>query len=74
MSQGLLDNIEQKYVAQTPAARLGNDEDLYGLILLLASQASDYMSGQAGSFAGLTQRKRTAMIVRRDYRSHIRRI
>jgi gluconate 5-dehydrogenase len=39
MSQGLLDNIEQKYDAQTPAARLGNDEDLYGLILLLASQA-----------------------------------
>jgi gluconate 5-dehydrogenase len=32
MSQGLLDNIEQKYLAQTPAARLanivGSDESL----------------------------------------------
>ncbi len=47
LSQGLLDHIEQKYVEQTPAQRLGNDEDLKGLTLLLASRASDYMSGQA---------------------------
>jgi len=47
MSQGLLDAIEQQYVAQTPARRLGNDDDLKGLTLLLASQASAYMTGQA---------------------------
>jgi NAD(P)-dependent dehydrogenase (short-subunit alcohol dehydrogenase family) len=47
MSQGLLDAIEQKYVQQTPAQRLGNDKDLKGLALLLASRASNYMTGQA---------------------------
>ncbi len=71
MSQGLLDNIEQKYVAQTPAARLGNDEDLYGLILLLASQASDYMSGQAGSLSVITQGKTMANIVGSDESSNL---
>jgi NAD(P)-dependent dehydrogenase (short-subunit alcohol dehydrogenase family) len=47
MSQGLLDVIEEKYVRQTPAHRLGNEHDLKGLTLVLASRASDYMSGQA---------------------------
>jgi gluconate 5-dehydrogenase len=47
LSQGLLDTIEQKYVEQTPAHRLGNEHDLKGLTLLLASRASDYMSGLA---------------------------
>lgn len=47
MSAGLLDFIEQKYVAQTPAQRLGSEHDLKGLALLLASSASDYMTGQA---------------------------
>ena len=47
LSSGLLDKIEEQYVDMTPARRLGDDEDLKGLVLLLASPASDYISGQA---------------------------
>ncbi|MGH8035932.1 MAG: SDR family oxidoreductase, partial [Lysobacterales bacterium] len=47
MSQGLLDAIEEQYKARTAAGRLGEGQDLKGLTLLLASAASDYMTGQA---------------------------
>ncbi len=47
ISAGLLDSIEEKYIDLNPAGRLGNDDDLKGLVLLLASQASDYITGQA---------------------------
>ena len=63
--------IEQKYVAQAPAARLGNDEDLKGLILLRASQASDCMSGQAGSLSAITQGKTMSNIVGSDESSNL---
>lgn len=46
LSAGLLTQIEEKYVEQTPAQRLGNDLDLKGLAVLLASPASDYITGQ----------------------------
>ncbi len=47
ISAGLLDKIEQQYIDLNPAGRLGNDDDLKGLALLLASRASDYITGQA---------------------------
>ncbi len=47
ISAGLLDSIEEQYVALNPAGRLGNDDDLKGIALLLATRASDYITGQA---------------------------
>lgn len=47
ISSGLLDVIEQQYVNHTPAGRLGEMDDLKGIAVLLASSASDYITGQA---------------------------
>ena len=47
ISAGLLESIEQKYIDLNPAGRLGNDDDLKGIAVLLASRASDYITGQA---------------------------
>jgi gluconate 5-dehydrogenase len=47
ISAGLLDKIEQQYIDLNPAGRLGNEDDLKGIAVLLASQASDYITGQA---------------------------
>lgn len=47
LSRGLLDRIEQQYVDMTPCGRLGNEHDLKGIAVLLASAASDYITGQA---------------------------
>ncbi|HLF31149.1 MAG TPA: SDR family oxidoreductase [Xanthomonadales bacterium] len=47
MSGKLLEVIEEQYVARTPAGRLGDGQDLKGLTLLLASNASAYMTGLA---------------------------
>ena len=46
MSKGMIDNAEQYILSQTPMKRLGGDEDLKGLTVLLASDASAYMTGQ----------------------------
>lgn len=46
LSAGLLDQVEKGYIEQTPAQRLGNDLDLKGIAVLLASPASNYISGQ----------------------------
>jgi gluconate 5-dehydrogenase len=45
MSQGMIDRAEQYIMQQTPMKRLGG-EDLKGLVVLLASDASAYMTGQ----------------------------
>ena len=46
MSKGMIDRAEQYIMQQTPMKRLGGDEDLKGLAVLLASDASAYMTGQ----------------------------
>jgi NAD(P)-dependent dehydrogenase (short-subunit alcohol dehydrogenase family) len=46
MTRGTLAYGEARILEQTPLGRLGNDEDLKGLALLLASDASAFMTGQ----------------------------
>ncbi|TRZ68733.1 MAG: SDR family oxidoreductase [Rhodocyclaceae bacterium] len=46
MSQGLLAQIEKSVVAMTPLHRLGGDEDLKGVVVFLASEASRHVTGQ----------------------------
>ena len=45
MSQGLLHAGKDKILEGTPLNRLGNEDDLRGAALFLASKASDYVSG-----------------------------
>ena len=42
-----LDSLTQLVLETTPTRRLGNDEDLKGLVVLLASEASRHITGQA---------------------------
>jgi gluconate 5-dehydrogenase len=46
MSHGLLQKIGDSVVAQTPLGRLGNDTDLMGAAVYLASAASRHVTGQ----------------------------
>ena len=46
MSQGMIDKAEQVIMEITPMKRLGTDYDLKGLAVLLASDASAYITGQ----------------------------
>jgi gluconate 5-dehydrogenase len=46
MSQGMIDRAEQIILDMTPMKRLGTDFDLKGLAVLLASDASSYITGQ----------------------------
>ena len=46
MSQGMIDRSEQYIRDQTPLKRLGGEEDLKGVTVLLASEASAYITGQ----------------------------
>ena len=46
MSEGMIDKAEQIIMEMTPMKRLGTDYDLKGLAVLLASDASAYMTGQ----------------------------
>lgn len=45
MSQGLLDEGGERIIDGTPLQRYGNDEDIKGAALFLASKASDFVSG-----------------------------
>ena len=47
MSKGVLDTSAQYIIDHTPLRRLGNEEDLKGLVVLLASEASRHITGQA---------------------------
>jgi len=46
MSAGLLATIEKSVVAMTPLHRLGGEEDLKGVAVFLASEASRHVTGQ----------------------------
>jgi NAD(P)-dependent dehydrogenase (short-subunit alcohol dehydrogenase family) len=46
MSRGALEKIGERIVASSPLHRLGNEEDLKGLAVLLASDASRHITGQ----------------------------
>ncbi len=46
MSQGMIDKAEQVILEITPMKRLGTDFDLKGVAVLLASDASAYITGQ----------------------------
>ena len=52
MSQGMIDKAEQIMLDMTPMKRLGNDDDLKGLAVLLASDASAYITGQTVAVDG----------------------
>jgi gluconate 5-dehydrogenase len=47
MTKATLDALGKMMVELTPTRRLGNDEDLKGLVVLLASEASRHITGQA---------------------------
>ena len=47
MTQATLDTLGRLVLETTPTKRLGNDEDLKGLVVLLASEASRHITGQA---------------------------
>jgi NAD(P)-dependent dehydrogenase (short-subunit alcohol dehydrogenase family) len=45
MSRGLLEQVKDSVIARTPLSRIGNDEDLKGAIVYLASEASRHVTG-----------------------------
>ncbi|MEX2241377.1 MAG: SDR family oxidoreductase [Burkholderiales bacterium] len=47
MTRATLDTLGRMVAELTPTKRLGNDEDLKGLVVLLASEASRHITGQA---------------------------
>ena len=47
MTRATLDTLGRRVAELTPTRRLGNDEDLKGLVVLLASEASRHITGQA---------------------------
>jgi NAD(P)-dependent dehydrogenase (short-subunit alcohol dehydrogenase family) len=46
MSRGLLEVIGEEVIAHTPLGRLGGDEDLKGIAVFFASEASRHVTGQ----------------------------
>lgn len=46
LNRELLESMKEKLIPRIPLARYGNDEDLKGLVVFLASSASDYITGQ----------------------------
>lgn len=52
MSKGVIDKAGEYIIDHTPTRRLGDDDDLKGLVVLLASQASRHITGQAIAIDG----------------------
>jgi NAD(P)-dependent dehydrogenase (short-subunit alcohol dehydrogenase family) len=57
MSHGMIDNAGNYILEHTPLRRMGNERDLKGVTMLLASDASDFMTGTVipvdGGFAAM---------------------
>ena len=57
MTRGMIDRAEQYILDHTPLKRMGTDQDLKGVTVLLASGASDFITGTVipvdGGFAAL---------------------
>ena len=47
MSEGVLGDYAEEFIKATPLGRLGDSEDLKGIVALLASDASRHITGQA---------------------------
>lgn len=47
MSRIVLESIAERVIARTPVHRLGEPQDLQGLVVLLASEAARHITGQA---------------------------
>jgi NAD(P)-dependent dehydrogenase (short-subunit alcohol dehydrogenase family) len=52
ISKWVLENMGDKILSRLLIKRFGNDDDLKGIVILLASRASDYMTGQVLSVDG----------------------
>ncbi|MDP3139045.1 MAG: SDR family oxidoreductase, partial [Burkholderiaceae bacterium] len=52
MTKGTLDAIGEKLIERAPLRRLGDDEDLKGVAVLLASDAGKHITGQALAIDG----------------------
>jgi gluconate 5-dehydrogenase len=52
MSKGLLEVIGEQVIAHTPLGRLGNEEDLKGIAVFFASEASRHVTGQSIAIDG----------------------
>jgi NAD(P)-dependent dehydrogenase (short-subunit alcohol dehydrogenase family) len=57
MSDGMIDNAGKYILEHTPLKRMGNEQDLKGAVVLLASDAADFMTGAVipvdGGFAAM---------------------
>jgi gluconate 5-dehydrogenase len=52
MSRAVLENIGEAVIEATPLHQLGTDDDMKGIVILLASGAARHITGQAFTVDG----------------------